>query len=833
MNFNLDCYKQIFNNLNEAIIITDNSEEFKKIKFKDLEADVSNNIENLDIVKKKFEPIIYHKDKNNNNFSLLYSKSEVSDNDNSWIIYNIKKTDDYLEISNYLEKYKIIFDNLRDVIYTISEEGIITSINSAIEKITGWHVNETKGKHFTSFIHPSDLNCAIEIHYLIQKGITPDVFELNFLFKDGDYHSIEFTTVPMKKNNKIIGTLGVARDINEKKKIENQLKENELKYRELVKNLPNVVIVHTNGIINFVNDTIFDVLEYLPEEIIDKNIYDIIEHQDIVVAKENALKRLSGQLVEPYELKFITKNGSIKTMEVRASIIKFKDELATSCVLTDISERTEYEINLKEKELQYRSILDSMPDIIFLDVDGKIIYANAAAIDVIGVTLDNIIGKNLSDFFEDPEKVNLKKNILKKKITKKQAEIQELILKTDTEEFKDVQIRNSFIRFNKSEANLTVVTDITHKKRIEKEVMKIYDNLDFRVNERTKDMLIMVIELENEIKRRIEVESALRASEHRLKKVLETGPLLMYAVDNSGTIQLLEGNSLKTIGLNSADYLGKNIFDVFRKNKEITNSVKRGLSGKDVHTIVDIEKVIYESWYCPMYDNNGKISGTTCVSLDITERIESEEKIIDSLKEKEVLLKEIHHRVKNNLQIIHSLLNLQSNCIDDENTLSLLMNAKNRVRSMVLIHEKLYQSKNLASIKFNEYINELAHDLVNSYTSNLDNLKLNLELEPIEIDIDMAIPCGLIINELVTNSLKYAFPIKTNPNTISIKFFKDEKNKLNLSIADNGIGLPKGINVEKVNTLGMQLITSLSNQLNGNYKFKNIKPSGTEFNLKF
>lgn len=856
MDFNLDCYRHIFNNLNDVVIITDvnnkiieannaalqvysySKEEFSNLSFGDLlfDRERDNFLFHLGIDNEINEQIIFHKDKDNNNFPVTYSKSEILIEGNDYIVYNIKKTDNYLhlsnEIANYLETYKIIFDNSRDVIYTITPTGIISSINGAIENITKWKPEEMIYKHFTSFIHPEDLNFAVEIHHIIQKGMMPDVFEAKFLFKSGDYHNIEFSTVPMKKNNKVIGTIGIARDINDKKRIEQQLRDSEHQYKELVRNLPNLVIVHTDDVIEYVNDNIMSVLGYTADEVIGKDLYSFVYHSDIDMARDRSLERLSGNFIDPYDIKFVSKGGDVKIMEVRASIIKLKNNLATLCVLTDITDRVEYEQNLKEKELQYRNILDSMPDIVFLDVQGEIIFANKAATSVMGIELEDIVGKNIKDFFEE-EKLNLRKSILKKKINKKQQEIKELLLKTDEENFKDVEIRNTNIRFNKLRANLTVVTDITQKKRIEREVLKIYDNLDFRVNERTKDMLLMVIELENEIKRRINVETALRASEHRLKKVLETGPLLMYAVDKKGLIQLLEGNSLKSIGLNPRDYIDQSIFDIFKKNKENTNAVARAIKGDDVHTIIEISKMVYEAWYCPMFDNNEKIIGATCVALDITERIEAEEKIMLSLKEKEVLLKEIHHRVKNNLQIIHSLLNLQSNCISDSRTIDLLMNAKNRVRSMVLIHEKLYQSKNLASIKFNEYIKELSHDLINSYSGSVGSLALNLELEPIEIDIDIAIPCGLILNELITNSLKYAFKGKEeHEKKISIKFFKD-KNNLNLIIADNGIGLPQNIDVEKTNTLGMQLVTSLSNQINGNYKFKNAKPSGTEFYLKF
>ena len=216
---------------------------------------------------------------------------------------------------------------------------------------------------------------------------------------------------------------------------------------------------------------------------------------------------------------------------------------------------------------------------------------------------------------------------------------------------------------------------------------------------------------------------------------------------------------------------------------------------------------------------------------DITEQRRAEDKIRKSLEEKEVLLKEIHHRVKNNMQIVSSLLDHQTQYIKDKNVIEIFAESQNRIASMALVHEKLYQSKDLAKIDFHDYINDLVANLFQSYVENSGKIKLNMNIENIQLDIDLAIPCGLIINELVTNSLKYAFPDGRN-GEIKIVFRKTDENMLELVISDNGIGIPLDLDFRKTGSLGLHLVTILAeNQLHG--KINLNRNEGTEFRIEF
>ena len=205
----------------------------------------------------------------------------------------------------------------------------------------------------------------------------------------------------------------------------------------------------------------------------------------------------------------------------------------------------------------------------------------------------------------------------------------------------------------------------------------------------------------------------------------------------------------------------------------------------------------------------------------------AERKVKASLREKEALLKEVHHRVKNNLQIITSLLNLQASAIEDEEISDLLRESQNRVRLMALIHEKLYQSNDLGKIDLGDYIQDLSSHLLRSYEIVSSAVSLEVEADNIFLEIDTAVPCGLIVNELVSNSLKYAFPDgEKGVIRIEVKLADDT---FCIRYRDDGIGLPEGLEMHNAKTLGLQLVSSLTEQLGGDLEI--YKGTGTELKL--
>lgn len=215
---------------------------------------------------------------------------------------------------------------------------------------------------------------------------------------------------------------------------------------------------------------------------------------------------------------------------------------------------------------------------------------------------------------------------------------------------------------------------------------------------------------------------------------------------------------------------------------------------------------------------------------EIVERKQAEEQVKASLREKEVLLKEIHHRVKNNLQIISSLLNLQSKHISNEEAREKIKESQNRVKSMALIHEKLYQSKDLSGINFADYIKSLSGYLFSSFGVD-SNIKLRTDVDNVLVNIDRAIPCGLIVNEIVSNSLKHAFP-DGRGGEISIAFGADNDNRNHTLIINNdGAPFPEDVDFRDTKSLGLQLVCALIEQLKGTIELD--RSGGTEFRIKF
>lgn len=221
-----------------------------------------------------------------------------------------------------------------------------------------------------------------------------------------------------------------------------------------------------------------------------------------------------------------------------------------------------------------------------------------------------------------------------------------------------------------------------------------------------------------------------------------------------------------------------------------------------------------------------------CIFIrDISDRKEAEALLQASVQEKEVLLKEIHHRVKNNLQVISSLLKMQSRSLQDPRIQAMFQDSQSRIHSMALIHQKLYQSQDLARINQGEYIRNLTSNLFRSYSVNPRSIKLEVNVDDVFMSIDAAIPCGLIINELVTNSLKYAFTGKALGGKIRIDLHRDAAGQFSLGVGDNGVGLPPHIDWENTQSLGLRLVRTLAAQLGAKTTLE--RSMGTVFKLKF
>jgi PAS domain S-box-containing protein len=301
---------------------------------------------------------------------------------------------------------------------------------------------------------------------------------------------------------------------------------------------------------------------------------------------------------------------------------------------------------------------------------------------------------------------------------------------------------------------------------------------------------------------------------------------------------------LTTYGYEEEELIGKSILIVRGGSTEekdadtiLRDSLAGGWNGEVNNQRKDGSIFPVELWTSMVHNDEGNPVAVVGVARDITERKKAEEQIRLSLHEKEVMLKEIHHRVKNNLQVISSLLNLQSEYISDPETLRFFRESQNRVKSMALIHEKLYQSSSLAQVDFGAYLRELSTQLFRSYATMGGGVSLQLDTEPVSMTIDLAIPCGIIVNELITNAIKYAF-VSGTTGRLLVSCRPIPEDMVRLVVSDDGVGLPNGLDVRAIGSLGLKLVTMLCDQLRGKLTVTRGSPAlqsdrGTEFVITF
>ncbi|MEQ8463833.1 two-component regulator propeller domain-containing protein [Coleofasciculus sp. E1-EBD-02] len=324
---------------------------------------------------------------------------------------------------------------------------------------------------------------------------------------------------------------------------------------------------------------------------------------------------------------------------------------------------------------------------------------------------------------------------------------------------------------------------------------------------------------------------ALQQTNEQLQVILNTVPGCVAWISADGRYLGVNQYSANLWGLSPSDFVGQEV-GFHNKSTEYIHFVHQFLANSELTTSQVIDLKIKDSirHYLIIAQKYKQGQAAVLVGIDITEQKQVEAELQTSLREKIVLLKEVHHRVKNNLQIISSLLDLQSQTLTDPQVLDIFQQSANRVKSMALIHNQLYQSTSLEKIDFAEYIETLATYLFQSYGANRNVIELQIDIEPISLNLDTAIPCGLLLNELLSNALKYAFP-ESRPGVITIKLKSECDRRLTLTVQDNGIGLPEGFEPENPKTLGFQLIQALTEQLEGEL---DIKPDqGTQFTIRF
>jgi PAS domain S-box-containing protein len=477
--------------------------------------------------------------------------------------------------------------------------------------------------------------------------------------------------------------------------------------------------------------------------------------------------------------------------------------VAAYMIQSDVGEKNRMEEMLRQSQREVSTLLDSLPAYVFFK-DSKSVYmtANKKFSDAVGFSKREIVRKTDYDFYSRDKAIKLRGDDARVLMTGEPLYVGE----------------ETLVESGRS------VTVATRKVPLKNE----------------RGSVVGLIGVGFDITEIKQGQKALRESEERFRNVFTQSPIGIQIYDLEGRLIEMNDSCMQILGVNSQEEAKK--FKLFEEPLMSEETRERIENHETVRfeaqfNFADIrEKVFMEtnrSGNCyldcvvsPLGEEDDGDRRRLVLMQDVTERRVAEERIRLSLKEKEVLLKEVHHRVKNNLQIISSLLNLQSKYIKDSQALEMFKESRNRIRSMTLIHEKLYRSKDLANLDVAEYIQNLSSNLFRSYSSGRVSLKT--QVDDILLGIDTAIPCGLIINELVSNSLKHAFPEKQGE--IFVDLHRDD-GRFTLIVRDNGVGFPENVDFRNTDSLGLQLVCTLTDQLDGAIELN--RTGGTEFKITF
>lgn len=455
-------------------------------------------------------------------------------------------------------------------------------------------------------------------------------------------------------------------------------------------------------------------------------------------------------------------------------------------VLEDINERKLMEASLRQSEERFRALFESAIDALFIiDTDGNFVDVNKIAYERLGYTKAEILGMSISQL-DHPD--------FAAKIPQRMEQLREqgrcvcesAHLRKDGTAM-PVEINARLMEFEGRKVIFSVIRDISERKLMEE---------------------------------------SLRESEKKYHTLFEQSPDGILLIDAAGRIIEFNETAHSELGYTREEFAKLSLSDIdpVESPEEIRARIGKLLDGKKVEFDVKHISKQREVRDVHIITQPIELSGLTvfyAIWQDITEQKRTDERARQSLREKETLLRELYHRTKNNMQIITSFMNLQAMEIDDEKTKRILEDTKNRIRSMALVHEKLYKAKNLSQVSLSDYIEDLAQALLKSHNAVEKHISLHTDVEDIPVSIDTITPLGLVINELMTNALKHAFP-GNRKGDITIKAALLEDESLELTFSDNGIGIPKNINLNTTESLGLTIVRMLVvSQLKGNLEIEN------------
>lgn len=754
------------------------------------------------------------------------------------------------EILDNQKFIKRIADSLPSVLYIYDLKGPrISFTNYKIAELLGYNAEYVMGlgeEFFDKFIHPEDYKKLRSNFAKYYEARDSDILTIEYriLNSAGKYRWFRSHEVVFSRNadGTVTEVLGSAFDITTRKLLEQELQkysghleelvemrtgelkaanvklkqeiheraraegfiiDAEEKFRSLVENALVGIYILQEDSYSYVNPKYEEIFGYGRGEMLGKNAWDVVlaEHKELVI--ENIRKRIDDEVKTiQYSFKAVKKDGTIIDVEVKGSKMIYNGKLAIIGTLQDITERLRAEQELRNSRQKLLLHVERTPlGVIEWGMNFDIVQWNDSAEKIFGWNKPEAIGKTAELIIPEEAKRHVS------------AIWQELTSKSGGE--------------RSTNENIT---------RDGRKILCEWYNTPL-INENNE--VIGVASLVEDITERKKAEELLIAQREYLRTVIDTDPNFVFAKDWDGRFTLVNKAVAENYGTTVDDLIGRSDADFNTNIREVDHFLNddREVISTGNPKFIPEERVTdsmtgESKWYqtikVPLKSSDGEYH-VLGVAADITARKLAEEITMKSLREKELLLKEIHHRVKNNLQIIISLLKLQSKYVFDSRDLEIFNKSRSRVETMSLIHEKLYKSSDISKIDIGNYLNDLVKHLLNAYNISTARIEFSINAENILMSIDTAIPCGLIVNELINNILKHAFPDGYN-GKIELNLRRSDENMI-LEVNDNGIGIPESFEMDKSDSLGMQLIDTLVKQLDGVIEVNRF--NGTRFSIEF
>ena len=655
---------------------------------------------------------------------------------------------------------------------------------------------------FKSIVHPDDLTrVQDEIREHTAAGKENFRQEYRIKGKDGNIYWVDDrTSVERDENGSIIHYEGIVIDITERKEL-----EEEQSFHSMLLNQIQDLVTATDldGNITYVNDAECRMLHKSREELIGKPVSQYGDDADMGATQEEIYKTVTKEGAWRGEVVNYDNSGNRLILDSRVwKIFNDKgDEIGLCGIATDITEKKKMENALKESEERYRAIFNMMnAGIAISDEKGNWIDFNERACELLGYSREELLTMTNTDLTH-PDDLELTAEYMNDIVNGKRDSFQvekRYIRKDDTIVWVDLYIQVLRNKDNNIKGLMGVAIDITDRKKAEEELLQ---------------------------------------SEMEMSLVLNSTYEMFCYYDTDLRIQWANRAAAHSVNMEPEDMIGLYCYNLWNQSDTPCDDCPV-LKAKETGIPHETERETPDGrmWFLrghPVLDDEGKIAALVEFGQDITVRKESEEKVLEALKEKETLLREIHHRVKNNFQVITSLLNFQTRNIEETGTRKVISEIQQRIRAMALIHEKLYQTGDLTSINFYQYASIIVTELNYAYSREQDTglKKMDVRMDDINLTIEKAIPCGLILNELVSNSLKHAFPDNEVANPRITITMDETDGEIHLSISDNGIGLPDDLDPDTAQSMGMSLVPLLVNQLNGTLKVDTGE--GTGYHIYF